>query len=321
MMRKKPVEYEADGGISLTGLPVLVLALGCGAVALGWLASFIGQWFYLVFFFPLGLGFGLVFIGVAVSGVAKMRNLGVGALLGLLAGVLTMVSMHYFDYLRSLQGVPGGGDSLSFLQYLDQQATQGVVLGQRGGGFNLGYTGSWIYWVVEMLIVAGISLLGMVGSAMTPFCVKCDRWKEEKKLGTLDHDNPDLIKGFFTEGDLESLRPFVTQGSVPGRFHFTAHICPSCRHRESIVVKLEDKKSSDKEEETSTELAQLTFPGAALKEFEALFGGVRPRKEQDHQDDEDEEQGQRRYRLGEREPQRDKPDRGGESIRRPRDDD
>ena len=36
----------------------------CAAgAALGWLASFIGQYFYLIFVFPLGIGFGLVTAG------------------------------------------------------------------------------------------------------------------------------------------------------------------------------------------------------------------------------------------------------------------
>jgi hypothetical protein len=85
------------------------------AVALGWLASFIGQWFYLVFFFPIGLGFGLVLVGVAVAGLAKMRNIGLGALLGLVAGVLTMVTMHYCDSWRNIASVPGAA-SVTFLQ-------------------------------------------------------------------------------------------------------------------------------------------------------------------------------------------------------------
>ena len=319
MLRKKPVEFQADGGVSLIGLPILIVALLVGAIALGWLASFIGQWFYLVFFFPIGLGFGLVLVGVAVAGLAKMRNIALGALLGLIAGVLTMVTMHFFDYWRTTAGVPGAA-SVTFLQYMDRQATEGVVIGSRGGGFNLGYVGSWVYWIVEMLIVAGISLLGMAGSAMNPFCVKCDRWKDERKLGTVDHDNPDLIKGYFTEGDLESLREFIPLTSIPGRFHFTAHVCPNCRHREAIVVKLEDKTSDGQGQESTTELAQLTFPGAALRDFESMFGISRPRDHHDEDDDDEDrdDRRRRRYRDDDEDDREDREDRG--RFRRSRDD-
>src|SRR5881628_3245839 len=45
--RFEPEPYQPDGGFSVVRLPLLMGVLLVAALALGWLASFIGQWFYL----------------------------------------------------------------------------------------------------------------------------------------------------------------------------------------------------------------------------------------------------------------------------------
>ena len=59
MSRFTPEDYKAEGGFSLLGVPVLLAALCVAAVGLGWLASYIGQWFYLILLFPIGLTSGI----------------------------------------------------------------------------------------------------------------------------------------------------------------------------------------------------------------------------------------------------------------------
>jgi hypothetical protein len=268
----KPTEYTPDGGVSLIGLPILAIALGMGAVALGWLASFIGQAFYLIVLFPIGIGLGLIFVGSLASTPAKLRSIPVAAVFGLLAGLLAMVSMHFFDYRRAMDGAPPGFE-MSFLQYLDFEANQGVVIGRANSGFNIGYVGTWIYWGVETLIVAGFSLLGMAGVAAAPFCRGCETWKKEHNLGALG-GAPEPVLEAFRAGDFDSLHQHKASAISQDDLVFTAHICPNCRQRAPIDVKLQHKVSNDKGEESLVELAHLTYPGSALKEFESLFGKV-----------------------------------------------
>ena len=49
----QPEEHHSDGGFRLVGLPLLFGTLLVAALAIGWLASWIGQFFYLILLFPL----------------------------------------------------------------------------------------------------------------------------------------------------------------------------------------------------------------------------------------------------------------------------
>jgi hypothetical protein len=270
-----PEDYKPDGGFSPLGLPVLLVALCVAAVALGWVVSFIGQWFYLILIFPLAIGLGLVVVGLFLGHLCKMRSLAVSGLLGLIASVVALVAMHYFDYRREFSGVP----TPTFLGYLDLKATQGVEISSRGGsGLNLGYVGTWVYWAVEFLAVAALATLGLVGGAAAPFCPACNSWKVDRKLGTLRARGGDLVV-LFREGEIDRLADHEPLGR-DGELIVTAAVCPNCGDESPIDVKVEERTKDGEGNESTNELAHLTYPGEALAEFEAVFGqsGGRKRK-------------------------------------------
>lgn len=304
MTRYTPEPYKPDGGFSLAGLPVLFFVLFVAAGAIGGLASFLGQWFYLVLLFPVGMGLALTAVGYLIGRVTKMRSVGIAILAGLISGAVSVVTMHYGDYLRFRDKVnaidpagvnfPRGVDAAQFRQlvqamlqkkgvdtflgYMNQQATEGVTIGgRRGGGFNLGFTGSWIYWALELVVVAVITCMGIVGGTAAPFCSVCDRWKEERKLGTLDGD-PQEVKTHLEEGDLQALRDYPTDGEL----HLSVHVCPGCGDEGDLAVKLQQVTKNAKGEDVTTALAHLTYPGKALADLEAVFT--------DRDDDEEEEE-------------------------------
>src|SRR5262245_30115975 len=98
-----PETYRPEGGFSLVGLPILLGLLCAAGVGLGWLASFIGQWFYLIVLFPAGIGIGLILVGSTVGHLAKMRSPGLGVLLGLVSPGVALLAMHYSNYQRFLK--------------------------------------------------------------------------------------------------------------------------------------------------------------------------------------------------------------------------
>src|SRR5262249_50463795 len=77
----------------------------------------------------------------------------------------------------------------SFSSYLDFAAHMGVSIGSvhdvaakgNKGGINLGYIGTYIYWLVEVLIVAVIAFLAAGVRASKPYCGQCSSWKETKQ--------------------------------------------------------------------------------------------------------------------------------------------
>ena len=313
MSQFRPEVYKTDGGFSIFGLPILVLALGAAGVGLGWLASFISQWFYLILLFPAGIGVGLILVGVLVGRMTKMRSTGIALLLGLGSSCVAMTSMHYFDYLRFLherQGVMElAGDlnillkkaqkkekekekdavaaeaaaalqkmtaDISFPAFLNEQAEEGVKITYKGrGGINLGYVGTWIYWGLELAGVSIMAALGLMACAMTPFCTACNDWKEDRELGTLRKKQGDVAE-LLTQGDLDQLKKHdpAPQG---GDLLVTAAVCPRCKDQSTITVKLEEVTKNQKGEIEKKELVHLTYPGDSLAEFVSLF----PRKTSD----------------------------------------
>jgi hypothetical protein len=87
------------------------MALGA-AVVTGWLVSLVGQWFYLVLFFPIGIGIAVGVAGPKGIKSGKVRHRAKAGMIGLVTGAPAMVTMHFFDYQRFLgqldQELPGG---------------------------------------------------------------------------------------------------------------------------------------------------------------------------------------------------------------------
>ncbi len=299
MSRFVPEPYKADGGFSVTGLPILVVALCAAAAGLGWLASFIGQWFYLILLFPIGIGFGLVFAGAGVGHYTKMRSPGVAVLLGLVSSAVAVLSMHYFNYQRFLTqreevlkmaplldmlpanpADPKMAEAVghlkeirevnSFPRYLNMEARQGVSISHRGQeGFNLGYVGTWIYWGLEFVAVAFMAAGGLLVGAAAPYCSACDSWKVQKQLGTL-HGKGESVDVYLSNGEIERLQAHDPAPSG-GDLVLSAAVCPRCQTESPIAVKLESLTKNAKGEIEKKELLHVTYPGEALPELEALF--------------------------------------------------
>jgi hypothetical protein len=307
MSRYSPEPYKADGGFTIVGLPILFGILTVAAIILGGLAGLISQWFYLVLVFPMAIGFGLFGAGWLGNYVAKMRNVGIGFLAGLFASCVALGTMHFVEYRNTIEKVaqearqnnpkmPPGEEqalrSISFPQYMNLAAKAGVTIGRRGGGLNLGYWGSWIYWSLELIGVAVLALIGTVGGAAQPFCPRCESWKDDKTLGHLTGD-PEHAQKALEKGKIESLAHHEP-GPSRGHLLLTMSHCKSCRHRSTIDVKLQRVTKNDKGEEEKSELAHVTYPGEAIDDFEELFGSARPRRRAALLDEETEDRPRRR---------------------------
>jgi hypothetical protein len=222
-LRFETAPYRPDGGFGMIGSGLLIGLSLLAAVAVGWVVSFIGRWFYLILLFPLMIGGIVGVVGMGAIRLGKVRSPWMAGVAGFLAGCVAMLSMHYFDYLTFRATVeadipareraeiealrPADLAKLapderarrkeeqralrvkSFPAYMDYQATNGVTINRVGHGgdrgINLGYIGSCIYWGVEVLIVAGLAFIIMQGAAARPFCPECNEWKQARKLGTL----------------------------------------------------------------------------------------------------------------------------------------
>jgi hypothetical protein len=262
--------YAPDGGCPVGGLFAMLSLTLLAGVAVGVLIGLIRLGFYLVLVFPIAMGaaVGAAGLGAVVLGKVRSRLLAAGT--GLLAGCVTILAMHFVSYLFFLSKF---GVQASFGQYIDALAKAGVTInstrggGPRDKGMNLGYVGSYIYWFVEMAIVAGFAA-GMMGKrAGKPFCSACGSWKTEHHLGVLFLPRADAMD-YFEAGELSRL---VGPQNPPGEGPIGLSVwwCPYCLDAAPVDAALAQSVQGKKSVKV-TPLGTRTFPGEALPVFRAL---------------------------------------------------
>lgn len=122
------------------------------------------------------------------------------------------------------------------VSHLDFKAHQGVMISKRGrGGINLGYTGSYIYWGVELLMIAGFAFVAMRGAADEPFCSQCESWKQQETLGSFGA-SAEKARTALESGDLPELG--ANMGSS-GDLIASKFQCPQCGASAPVEVRLE----------------------------------------------------------------------------------
>jgi hypothetical protein len=261
--------YQPDGNCSFGGAALLIgLSLPAG-VFLGFLASFIGQWMYLIFIFPFLIGLALGGAGYIGIRVGKVRSPFLAGLAGFIGGCVAMLSVQFFDYLRNAAGFT------TFFGYIDLAARSGVTIGRAASsttdkGMNLGHVGTYIYWFLELLVVGGVAFFIMRNMASEPFCPECETWKQRKKVATFRSPLGHVVNA-VQEGDLVRLLAQEEWSPKGGDGVLTASVCPNCKSRSTIDVKLEQVIKTAKNQETKKELAHVTYPGKAWRAVQDLI--------------------------------------------------
>jgi hypothetical protein len=256
---------------------MLVGALLVAGGVLGFLAHLISQAIYLIILFPALIGAALGWLGSRMVKQGRVRSPLLGGVAGFLGGVLAMFMMHYFDYqavkreVTATRGIPV--EVLpDFWEYMDLKAEQGVELkkaGRSGKGLNLGYYGSYVYWGIEVLIVAGISFAMIRGAASEPYCAGCDQWKKPQVLGFFGAD-PATATAAVQSGDLQRFRDAgPSPGGGPTRV--TVASCETSQGRCGVDVKLESIGVDKNRKQQTKKIAHVTYPPEALPHLAALF--------------------------------------------------
>jgi hypothetical protein len=159
--------------------------------------------------------------------------------------------------------------------YFDFSAHVGVSInsyhsiGDKDRGLNLGYVGSYIYWGVEVLMVAMITYFCASFAAAEPYCMTCNTWKVKQPIGSLQPPVETAVDA-LKQGELARLqenRPMP--GACPIRV--IADICPKCATNSPIDVKLLHVTRGKKNEEKLKTLTHVTLPGAALAPLQQMF--------------------------------------------------
>jgi hypothetical protein len=301
-----PRPYESDGGFSAQGLFLTTVVGVAVAVVAGVLAAFIGRFFYAVLIFPLFIGAAVGAAQAWAVRHTKIRTPIACGAAGLIAGVVAVVTIHYVEYtdfqgaiseaaldeeaLRQAIASTPEAEEREYLQealelsqlfsaearevnsfgsYLDWSARQGVEISASRGSstpLNLGYTGSYIYWGVEALIVALISAAMARRRASEPFCVACDAWKAQRELGVVPA-KAKVVADIVEAGRLADLPALA---AAPGeQAAVSVYQCPSCAE-ENVVLEVESI-TYNQGARVKSQAARAVYPRKALEELERYF--------------------------------------------------
>ena len=192
--------YKPSGKAPASGIMRLGLSTVIGNIVAGGLIHLLGRLIYVILVFPLLMGATAGGLAFAASYGGKIRNPLLTVAAGLLGGLCIYGTTHGADYVvfRSESGARVDelleervGES-GFVGYLKYSAQQGVSIGKIGrDGINLGETGTWVYWLIELAIIEMVAGAIAYGAASQVFCEKCSEWydsatpirSEERRVG------------------------------------------------------------------------------------------------------------------------------------------
>lgn len=220
--------YQPSGRFSPVSFVYLALLCLLAAPVLGLVYSY-AIWYIPIIYvnFLIAAGFGIAIgmgINYAVVGVGKVRNAGIAALFGVIAGVVAL----YFHWAIWLDLVLNAGESygtsrigitvsnISILESLSLALDPAAMIELIGA---VNEVGTWgfksvpvsglfltVIWVVEALIILGIPVFMAFGRAQKPFCEISNSWAREKELPALEFiSNEAALKAALEQGDFSFL--------------------------------------------------------------------------------------------------------------------
>ncbi len=294
--------YVPDGGFSAVGLLVLLIGLGAAGIAMGALAYFVSQWFYLILLFPFVIGMVIGGVGMVLVKAGKVRAPWLAGIAGLLAGILAMLTAHFLEYRHFMDEMNNNRGMAqlnllvapkeekenirrmiavkSFPDFIDAQAHAGVSIKRAAGndkGMNLGYIGSYIYWLVEMAIVAGVVFAMTKKPAREPFCTASNEWKTERcgdNFAVPQELGVDAVVSAVREGavgklaELKQVARESTNATIPVRIYVYAS--PQHSDITPVDVKLNQFVTNKNGQQEEKEVLLITYPATALPSLETL---------------------------------------------------
>ena len=298
--------YQPDGGFTASGLVTMLGAMLVAGAVIGFAAHWVSQLFYLIILFPILIGLFLGAVGMRLVKFANLRNPLLGGLAGFVGGIAAMTMMHYFDFQKFRRDVtthapdvadvarlpaaqraseyaqfenPNGARELveaydSFQGFMNFEARQGVEIKSTRGSsssakpLNLGFVGSYIYWVVELLIVAGVTFAMVRGQTREPFCTECSLWKSFRRLGAFGGEPETALAG-VTGGDVNALAA-AQPGVLDSPLELHVAECDNCR-RAGANVKLEQLTTNHKGQLERKVLAHTVWPAESVSVLDSLF--------------------------------------------------
>lgn len=260
-------QYQPSNESPLNGLLLLTIIGIIGGLILGGVMYAVSKLVYLIILFPVIFGGAGGFIASLAIKKGKIRNPLIAFVMGALMGVFiygayNFAEFHFFkedlykvvmgdtetapefrslnpDKIMNILLINETGDS-DFIGFMKYQAKQGVSInkvGRSSGGIELNETFTWIYMLVELLILAGLAGAMSHTAASEPFCEKCGTWYGGKSfVGSTGDNTSDQLIWALNRDDYNSAGKLLSP--VPHdypRVDLEIQHCPSCKDADLYV--------------------------------------------------------------------------------------
>jgi hypothetical protein len=253
--------YTPSGRISLLTIPLMLVIGGAAGIGVAFVVHLIWQaiGYYLIVIFPAAIGIAAGF-GVSIGVTAgRNRNVPLGLIVGLAVGLVSYMSMHYFDSRSA--------DSPDLLAYLEMMADEGYSI------FFIPISGIfvWITWVIEAVIVAFLTVSIAGGSSQEAFCEDCNRWTTNRRLFTSAPDSVAAIVTSVSEKRYHQLKELIgKQFSDRNKLDVDLSYCDHCRRQGYLTLTSTTPGDGDDDKEEEVVLYQATLgahTGTLLRDF------------------------------------------------------
>jgi len=276
-------KFSGAGLISLFGIGIIC------AVVLGFLVYFVSLAFYLLLLFPIGWG---LLVGLsAAAGVkaGKCRNAAMAAVVALLCAGLTYGTFHQLknrEVRRNVQGLiakaaqekkfdlQNSSVEKAYENWLHEETGQkgfwgemafrakaGMNISKAGSGGSkdqapmISGTGMYVYWAIELAVIAGCALLLPWAAAREVYCEDCQEWYQKAPLATLDLGKvPSAVEALVSR-DMTAFGACLGPGAGG---YVTLQKCPSCQSAPLNVI-VESSVREQKGKETRKAVYQDLF--------------------------------------------------------------
>jgi hypothetical protein len=161
----------------------------------------------------------------------------------------------------------------TFRQYFEVRAEQGVSICKvaQGSSFNLGYYGSYIYWLVEAVFAVGSAWVLPYLAAKAPFCARCSNWKKQETIAQMDPAWRKTVVEALQQGELLRLMEGAGHTGDEGVL-LKMSSCDYCLDNSPVDVVVQHLSKNIKGQPQTEELAHVTYPGEVLRHLGRTAG-------------------------------------------------
>jgi hypothetical protein len=301
--------YRPSGKTEPGALAPLVVGALAAAIVAGLIESFVAQWFSLLIIFPLAIGLAAGGFSAWQIARAKIRAPLLAGLVAGIGGLTGQVAFHAGEYLvfkfhataeihASQEGDAGElldayleqqTGSRGFVGYLKFEAEQGTSIRRAGSshdnGVKVSGLGSYILWLVEVLIAAITAAAMAVGRAREPFCERCKKWYGPASAVSSGAGDKAAVAAVVRAVEVHDMPGAIrAQGEATGKATSVLSLaqCPSCEESDpvltvSVVVKSGKKTNTSRKYHTLLRIEEAKeLRQVAAAKLQSPAGGAAP---------------------------------------------